>query len=117
MIRELTSGTKPNQLEQICKLCKQWKANINQRQQRSNDETTRYLDIIEWLVRSGADAAQRTPTSSQGTGERVWIFLRGTWNSAGLFPSDALIWEVVITRRVLKYLKEFGSELLIEKFH
>ena len=25
-----------------------------------------YLDIIEWLVRSGADAAQRTPHSSQG---------------------------------------------------
>eukprot|EP00913_Durusdinium_trenchii_P024977 g23443.t1 len=28
-----------------------------------------YLDIIEWLVRSGADAAQRTPPSSQG----VWL--------------------------------------------
>ena len=29
----------------------------------------RYLDIIEWLVRSGADAGQRTPSSSQGPGE------------------------------------------------
>jgi len=31
-----------------------------------------YLDIIEWLVRSGADAAQRTPTSSQGN-YSIWL--------------------------------------------
>ena len=30
----------------------------------------RYLDIIEWLVRSGADAGQRTPSSSQGVAEK-----------------------------------------------
>lgn len=52
MIRELTSGTKPNQLEQICKLCKQWKANINQpattAQQRRNDEVFGH----HWVVGS-----------------------------------------------------------------
>ncbi|CAK9010645.1 unnamed protein product [Durusdinium trenchii] len=31
-----------------------------------------YLDIIEWLVRSGADAAQRTPPSSQGN-YSIWL--------------------------------------------
>eukprot|EP00435_Cladocopium_sp_Y103_P058190 s221_g20.t1 len=31
-----------------------------------------YLDIIEWLVRSGADAGQRTPSSSQGN-YSIWL--------------------------------------------
>lgn len=49
-----------------------------------------YLDIIEWLVRSGADAAQRTPPSSQG----VWLGEGGSGELRyGLRCSSAQRWK------------------------